>query len=95
MAKIKTRIHCENCNSLAYYDPYFKSYVCTNCGWNGKDPVESYIKEVVEETGITKQELLQIIDNVIKISYLSNNYDIQELNEMKVFLESEVMSESD
>lgn len=95
MAKIKDYIKCEKCGSISYYDSYFKLYTCNSCGWQGKESIESYIEEVIEDTGVTKQELLQLIDNVLKISYLSGNYDNSELKEMKDYLEREVMSSGD
>lgn len=95
MAKVKNYIRCEECHSLAFYEPYLKEYQCKKCGWQGRKPVASYIKEIVEDTGVTEQELLQLIDNLLKLSYLSGNYDIGELDEMKDYLEREVMFESD
>ena len=53
-----------------------------------KDRVESYIEEIIEQTGITRQELLQLINNLLWIGY-----DTTDLNSMKQYLERDDVQE--
>lgn len=53
-----------------------------------KDKIESYIKEMTEQTGITRPELLQLINNLLWIGY-----DTTDLNSMKQYLERDDVKE--
>lgn len=53
-----------------------------------KDRVESYIDEIIEQTGITRQELLQLINNLLWIGY-----ETADLNAMKQYLERDDVQE--
>ena len=63
-------IKCSKCNSISYYDPYFKKYVCQECGHMEKD--NRIRTGIVMEKRVTDQRIYFIIQDCT--TYKRNQY---------------------